>query len=293
MVKRRTKARGRQRLQAITLCISTAMVLILLGMVVLSVLTARNISSYVKENLVVTMLLEQDMTHSEAQQLCAKLRKRPYIRKLEYVSKEQALKEQTKALGGDPTEFTGGVNPYLASVDLTLCADCANNDSLKWITAELRKYPKVSEITYQKDLVEQVNRTLTKISIGLLVLAVLLTIVSFSLINNTVRLGIYARRFSIHTMTLVGASWSFISKPFVRQAVGVGLVAAILANGVLAACLWALYNYEPDILTVLNWQEMAFTAAAVFLFGMLITSLCACIAVNKFLRMKAGDLYKI
>lgn len=293
MVKKRSKARSRQGLQAVTLCISTALVLILLGVVVLSVLTARNTSAYVKENLVITMLLEQDMTTPEAKRLCTKLDKRPYIKHLQFVSKEQALREQTKALGSDPTEFTGGVNPFLASVELTLHADYANNDSLRWISAELRKYPKVSEITYQKDLVESVNRTLAKVSIALLVLAVLLTIVSFSLINNTVRLGIYARRFTIHTMKLVGASWGFIRRPFVRQAVGIGLLAALLACLALGGCVWALYNYEPDILTVLTWQVMAVTGATVFLFGIIITALCAGISVNKFLRMKAGDLYKI
>lgn len=293
MVKKRSKARSRQGLQAVTLCISTALVLILLGVVVLSVLTARNTSAYVKENLVITMLLEQDMTTPEAKRLCTKLDKRPYIKHLQFVSKEQALREQTKALGSDPTEFTGGVNPFLASVELTLHADYANNDSLRWISAELRKHPKVSEITYQKDLVESVNRTLAKVSIALLVLAVLLTIVSFSLINNTVRLGIYARRFTIHTMKLVGASWGFIRRPFVRQAVGIGLLAALLACLALGGCVWALYNYEPDILTVLTWQVMAVTGATVFLFGIIITALCAGISVNKFLRMKAGDLYKI
>ncbi len=293
MVKKRSKARSRQGLQAVTLCISTALVLILLGVVVLSVLTARNTSAYVKENLVVTMLLEQDITTPEAKRLCTKLDKRPYIKHLQFVSKEQALREQTKALGSDPTEFTGGVNPFLASVELTLHADYANNDSLRWISAELRKYPKVSEITYQKDLVESVNRTLAKVSIALLVLAVLLTFVSFSLINNTVRLGIYARRFTIHTMKLVGASWGFIRRPFVRQAVGIGLLAALLACMALGGCVWALYNYEPDILTVLTWQVMAVTGATVFLFGIIITAFCAGISVNKFLRMKAGDLYKI
>lgn len=293
MVKKRSKARSRQGLQAVTLCISTALVLILLGVVVLSVLTARNTSAYVKENLVITMLLEQDMTTPEAKRLCTKLDKRPYIKHLQFVSKEQALREQTKALGSDPTEFTGGVNPFLASVELTLHADYANNDSLRWISAELRKYPKVSEITYQKDLVESVNRTLAKVSIALLVLAVLLTFVSFSLINNTVRLGIYARRFTIHTMKLVGASWGFIRRPFVRQAVGIGLLAALLACMALGGCVWALYNYEPDILTVLTWQVMAVTGATVFLFGIIITAFCAGISVNRFLRMKAGDLYKI
>ena len=192
-------------MQVVTLCISTAMVLVLLGLVVMSVFTARNLSSVVKENLVVTMVLEQDMTNPEAQQICRKLNARPYINHLEYISKELALKEGTKDLGVDPLEFAG-VNPFLSSIDVTLKADYANTDSLRWITKELEAYPKVSEVNYQHDLIEQVNRNIAKIGIVLLALAVLLTFISFSLISNTVRLGIYARRFSIHTMKLVGAS---------------------------------------------------------------------------------------
>lgn len=292
MGKKRKKAGGRTGLQVVTLCISTAMVLVLLGLVVMSVFTARNLSSVVKENLVVTMVLEQDMTNPEAQQICRKLNARPYINHLEYISKERALKEGTKDLGVDPLEFAG-VNPFLSSIDVTLKADYANTDSLRWITKELEAYPKVSEVNYQHDLIEQVNRNIAKIGIVLLALAVLLTFISFSLISNTVRLGIYARRFSIHTMKLVGASWGFIRGPFVRRAVVVGLVAALLACIVLGSTVYGLYHYEPEILSVLTWEVMLITGVSVFLFGIIITALCANISVNKFLKMKAGELYKI
>ena len=172
-------------------------------------------------------------------------------------------------------------------------SDYANSDSLTWIAAELKKYPKVSEINYQRDLIDSVNRNLAKIGLGMLVLAILLTFVSFTLINNTVKLDIYARRFSIHTMKLVGASWSFIRGPFIRRAVFTGLLAALLAIVVLGGGIYALYRYEPEILKVVTWREMAITAGAVVLFGIIITALCANISVNKFLKMKAGELYNI
>lgn len=292
MGKKRKTSRNRHGLQVITLCISTAMVLVLLGMVVFSVLTARNLSTYVKENLVVTMMLQDNITNSEAQQLCNKIHNRPYINKITYISKEAALKEQTEAMGTDPSEFIG-TNPFLASIELQLKGDYANTDSLKWITKELKKYPKVGNITYQQALVNSVNDNLQKISLVLLVLAILLTFVSFSLINNTVRLGIYARRFSIHTMKLVGASWNFIRYPFVMRAIVVGLIAAFVAIIVLGTCLYALYSYEPGILTVVTWEVVAITAISVFLFGIIITAICSSLSVNKFLKMKAGDLYKI
>ena len=292
MVKKQKKARVRHGLQGVTLCISTALVLILLGMVVFSVLSARNLSAYVKENLTVTMMLGEDITDTEARQLCGELRKQDYISHITYISKEQALKEQTEAMGTDPSEFLG-MNPFVASVELQLKAQYANTDSLRWIAKNLKSDKRVTDITYPQDLMDSVNRNLNKINLVLLVLAVLLTCVSFSLINNTVRLGMYARRFTIHTMKLVGASWGFIRRPFVRNAIGIGVLAAVIADAALAAGIYVLYSYEPGVMTVVTWQVMAMTGASVFLFGVLITLLCAYVSVNKFLRMKAGDLYKI
>lgn len=241
----------------------------------------------------VQLILENDMTNPEAQKICADIRKRPYIKRLDYISKEQALKEITATMGSDPSEFTDGENPCPASIEVTLRSDYANNDSLTWITDELKKYPKINQINYQKELIDSVNRNLAKMGLVMLVLAILLTIVSFSLINNTVRLDIYARRFSIRTMKLVGASWSFIRRPFVNRAIWIGLIAGLIANIVLAACVYGLYVSEPDILSVVTWRDMAITAAVVFLFGVIITAICAHVSVNRFLRMKAGELYNI
>lgn len=292
MGKKRNNTGIRHGLQGITLCISTALVLILLGMVVFSVLTAHNLSAYVKENLTVTMMLGEDMTNPEAHKLCAELKKKTYISHVTYISKEQALKEQTAAMGTDPSEFLG-TNPFVASIELQLAAQYANTDSLKWISKDLKQNTKVTDITWPQDLMDSVNHNLRRINLVLLVLAVLLTCVSFSLINNTVRLGIYARRFTIHTMKLVGASWGFIRRPFLCNAVGLGLLAAAIATAVLGSGVYALYAYAPGVLTVITWDVMAITAGSVFLFGILITMLCAYFSVNKFLKMKAGDLYKI
>ena len=290
--KNRKKARSRRGLQVVTLCISTTMVLILLGMVVFFVLSARNLSAHMKENLTVTVMLKDSVSVNDAHRFCRDLYHRPYSHDIDYISKEQAQREQVKELGSDPTEFLG-FNPFPATLEIRLKADYANRDSLKWIVKELKKDERVSDLAYMEDLMNQVNKNLSRISVILLALAVLLTFVSFSLISNTVRLSIYANRFVIHTMKLVGASWGFIRKPFLRQAVLVGVIAAVLANGVLGAGVYALYLAEPGILDVVTWEVLSITGAAVLAFGIVITALCAWLAVNKFLRMKAQELYKI
>ncbi len=274
------------------MCISTAMVLVLVGIVVFSVMTARNLSEYVKENFVITLTLEDDMTRPETKALTSSLEKKNYISRLDFISKEQALKEQTAAMGTDPTEFIGA-NPFMASIELHLTGEYANSDSLKWIQKEIRKYPKISDVTYQRDLMDSVNSNLRKTNIVLLVLAFLLTCISFTLINNTVRLGVYARRFNIHTMKLVGASWGFIRAPFVRQGLGVGLLSAVIADIILACCVYVMYTYQPNILTIVTWDVLIVTGAVVIVFGLLLTWLCTTVSVNRFLKMKASQLYNI
>ena len=293
LMKRRKKYAGNRRgVQLVTLCISTAMVLVLLGLVVFSVQTSRNLSQWVKENLTVTVMLSDDVSVNGAKLLCRDLYHRPYSRNIDYISKEQALKEQTEAMGSDPSEFLG-VNPFPATLELQLKSDYANRDSLKWIAKELQNNPKVTDVAYQVDLMDSVNRNLTKVNLLLLGLAVLLTFVSFTLINNTVRLSVYSRRFIIHTMKLVGASWSFIRKPFMKQALIVGIIAALIAIAALGGLVYGLYYYEPNIMTVITWRELVITGVAVLLFGIIITAACSYISVNKFLRMSAGELYKI
>lgn len=293
MGRKPNKKKGTPRLQSITLCISTAMVLVLLGLVVLSVLSAHKLSKYFREHLVVTVMLDDDMSETEALQFCGRLEQLPAVNALTYISKEQALKEGTEALGTDPTEFTEGVNPFPSLVELTMKANYANNDSLEVVAKQLKTYPKVSEVRYQQDLIDQINRNLAKVSVVLLILAALLTFVSFALINNTVRLGIYARRFNIHTMKLVGASWSFIRKPFLRQAVYIGVVASVMAWMVLGTFVYVWSTHQPELTTIVTGRVMAVTFVVVAFFGIAITTICSGISVNKFLWMKAGELYKI
>lgn len=292
MKRRKEKTGRRQGVQLMTLCISTSMVLVLLGLVVFSVQTSRNLSHWVKENLTVTVVLNDEVSVGDAKRFQQDLVRRPFSKDVLYISREQALKEQTDAMGSDPSEFLG-MNPFPATLELQLHSDYANADSLAWISDELRKNQEVTDVAYQVDLMDSVNRNLAKLNILLLVLAVLLTFISFSLINNTVRLSVYSRRFLIHTMKLVGASWGFIRRPFMRQGALVGVIAALIAIIVLGGGIYALYYYEPNILAIITWRELVITALAVLVFGLVITLTCSYISVNRFLRMPAGELYKI
>ena len=203
-------------MQFITAGISTTMVLFLLGLVVFFVLTANNLSVYIRENIAFSAILDDGMKETSIIKLQESLNKKNYVKQTTYISKEQALKEQTEAMGTDPTEFIGH-NPFNASIEIKLNAGYTNPDSIKWIEKELMANKNILEINYPQNLLDSVNKNLQKISLFLLGLAVLLSLISFSLINNTIRLTIYSKRFLIHTMKLVGASWGFIRKPFITR----------------------------------------------------------------------------
>ncbi len=279
-------------MQFITSSISTMLVLLLLGMVVFFVLSANNLSTYVRENIGLTVLVSDDMKQPEALKFQRELNEKAYVKESQYISKEQALKEQTEAMGTDPAEFLG-YNPFTASIEIKLNAVYANSDSIAWIEKEILENKKVMEVSYPQDLLDSVNRNLQKVSLFLLGLAALLTLISFALINNTIRLAIYAKRFLIHTMKLVGASWSFIRKPFLIRNLWIGVLAAVMADAVLMTMAYMLVKYEPQLVEIITAQTMLVVMLSVLAFGVLITWMCAYISINKYLRMKASTLYYI
>lgn len=279
-------------MQFITSSISTTLVLLLLGMVVFFVLSANNLSTYVRENIGFTILVSDDMKKVEALKFQKTLNEKAYVKESTYISKEQALKEQTEAMGTDPAEFLG-YNPFTASIEIKLNAAYANSDSIAWIEKEILANKKVMEVNYPQDLIDSVNRNIQRISLFLLGLAGLLTLISFALINNTIRLAIYSKRFLIHTMKLVGASWGFIRRPFLLRNMWIGILAGLLADAILIGLASMLVKYEPQLIDIITPTTLLIVLALVFVFGLAITSMCAYISINKYLRMKAGALYYI
>lgn len=279
-------------MQFVTATISTTMVLLLLGMVLFFVLCSNNLSTYVKENLVFSIIISDDMKENDILALQRRLDAQPFVRTSAYISKKQALKEYSEAMGTDPQEFLG-FNPLKASIQINLHSDYANTDSLAVIEQQIKENTDIHEINYQRELIDAVNKNIARISLMLLALAAVLTLISFALINNTIRLTIYSQRFLIHTMKLVGATWGFIRRPFLRRNFWIGLCSSLLADGVLwgVAC-WVL-SRQPELVSVISVRVMVLVSIGVLLFGILITWLCAYFSINKFLKMKATTLYYI
>ena len=278
--------------QFFTTWLSTTLVLVLLGIIVTFVLVARSLSDYVRENINVTVLLEDDLDTARVKDITKQIELKPYARTVEYISQEQALKTLQEELGDNPEEFLG-YNPLTASFEIKITADYANNDSLALVAEQLQKEDFVVDVLYEKELTAAVNRNLQRLSLILLIVASVFTYISFQLINNTVSLTIFARRFSINTMKLVGASWAFICRPFIQRALLLGVIAAVSASALLFFGIHSLKQYEPEITTVVTYQTLAIVGAAVFCFGILITTLCTYVSLRRYLRMSSNELYHI
>lgn len=279
-------------MQFITSSISTTLVLLLLGLVVFFVLAANNLSVYVRENINFSVLISDDMKETDILKLQKRLNNEPFVKETEYISKKQALKEQTEAMGTDPQEFLG-YNPFTASIEIKLHSDYANSDSIAKIEKLIKRNTNIQDVLYQKDLIDAVNENIRNISLVLLALAVMLTFISVALINNTIRLAIYSKRFLIHTMKLVGASWGFIRRPFLKRNIWSGVLAAFIADTILMGAAYWLVSYEPELIRVITPEVMLLVSGAVLVFGVVITFLCAYLSINKYLRMKASTLYYV
>lgn len=271
-------------------CISTTLVLLLLGMVVFAVTAGDKLGRIMREEFSIGLLLDDATTPREAYEVQQMLRTSGYVRKLSYTSKEKAAKEQAEALGADPTEFLEH-NPMPASFDVRLVADYANEDSLKKILPRWQAHPRVVEVLYPQTLIADVNTNIRNISAVLLVVAGLLLIVSVSLINNMLRLSIYARRMQIHTMKLVGARHSFIRKPFLWQAFWIGFIAAIIASAVMLGGMYMLHSWDVSMQRIITIDVAIITIAAIVIVSLLITQVSAYCAVNKHLAQRGNAVY--
>lgn len=277
--------------QFLTSTISTTMVLLLLGVLVIFMLTAREIRDYVHQDLSVTVVMADGTTPVEAHAIENEISEKPYIHHINYISSEQALEEQVEAMGIDPRELLDK-NPFSISMELKLKANYVCSDSLKWIVDELKEKEEIIDVIYQKELVETLNRNLNTITIVLLVITAMLSIISISLINNTVHLSVYSHRFLINNMKLVGARWGFIRRPFLMRSLGMGLIATIIADGILVSMIHWMIRYDHGLAQFIPERNIIIMAVSVLAFAIVITLACTYISVTRFLRMSEKNLYK-
>ena len=221
----------------LTSTISISLVLFLIGLTCLLLLTAHDIGVNVKENIKLSILLDDSIEPDYTKRIERYLQAAPYTKSVEYISKDEALKELVATLGEDPQEFLG-YNPLLASFEVRLKAPYASSDSINLIETKLKTFDYINQVAYQRDMANLVNDNVRRISAVLLGVAVVLLFISIALINNTIRLATYSNRFIINTMKLVGATPWFIRKPYIRRSIRNGVIAALLAIGYLAAMLY-------------------------------------------------------
>jgi cell division transport system permease protein len=283
-------AKRRLKTSSITVVVSLALVLFMLGLLGLVVLNASKLSSHIKENIGFQVILKDTATSAQIDALQQEISASVFAKSVNHITKEQAAEKLKEDLGEDFVSFLG-YNPLLSSLDVKLNADYANADTLAGIEKNLLQKPFVKEVVYHKDMIKQVNENAKVVSLYILIFSGLLLIVAIALINNTIRLSIYSQRFLIRTMYLVGATRAFISKPFIFRGIRQGIIAGILAGALLAGFLVVSTNYIPDLLQLQDENMLAVLFGGIVLLGIFISSVSALFSVMRYLRLKTSDLY--
>ena len=285
-----TAAARKLRSSYFTTTISIALVLFLLGMIGLLLLNANRVSSYVKENLCLTITFAPDTRDAEIRQIEKQLLATPQVKSVRYIDKDEAAREMEANLGENFIEMLDE-NPLLPSMEVKLFAQYANEEGMEALAESVRAYKPVRDVNFEKDVVNLIHENVRKISLVFLVFSVLMLLVAITLINNTVRLMVYSKRFLIRTMQLVGATSSFIRRPFVATAVIQGLVGGFVANAMLASVVFFSARELPGIIGFNNTYYLALLFFVVFLTGVLLTVVSTITSVNRYLNLRTADLY--
>ncbi len=270
--------------------ISISLVLLLVGVASLLLVNARSVSDYFKENMQVTVMLKPDVSDEEAVGFQSVLEEMRFIRSTEYVSREQGTEEMAELLGEDFLDVFDST-PIPVSVDVTLDADYVSRDSLEVVRKEISASPLVDEVVYQMSLVEALNANLSKISSVLAIFIALMLFISFVLINNTVRLSVFDKRFTIHTMKMVGATRGFIRAPFMLQSMFQGLFSAIIAILMLLAILFFIRNGFAQLFEIFRLDLLLVVMGIVTASGIIICMGSTWLTVNKLVSLNKDELY--
>ena len=270
--------------------ISISLVLLLVGVASMLLVNAKGVSDYFKENMQVSVMMKQDVSEEDALKYMDGLGKEVFIKNMDFISKEEGQQEMARLLGEDFLDVFE-TSPIPASINVTLDADYVSSDSLEVVKGKIASSRLVEEVVYQTSLVDALNANLSKISLILAVFIGLMLFISFVLINNTVRLNVFARRFTIHTMKLVGATRSFIRAPFLVQAVFQGLFSAFIAIIVLVGLLYFVRSEFVQLFEIFRLELLLLVIGIVIVSGVVICMLSTWFVVNKLVSLKKDELY--
>lgn len=271
---------------------SITLVLFLLGVFALLMMHAQNLSNHLKENIGFEVVMNSNVKEANILKLQKELDAMPAVKSTEYITKEEAIRRLSEDLGEDFLQWLGNEeNPLLPSIDVRFNADWANNDSLNIIQSQLLKNKNVKEIYYQKSLVNLINQNVNRIGIALMITSLILLIIAITLIRNTIRLSIYSKRFLVRSMQLVGATPSYIRRPFIRRGIMQGFFGALMADAFLTLLLYGLNKRLPELTFVQDYTIIIGIFGGIILLGLLLGGLSTRIALRKYLHADVDRLY--
>jgi cell division transport system permease protein len=274
----------------VTLVVSVSLVLFLLGILGMVLINARQLSDYFRESLSFTIMLKEDAREADIRMLQKELDARPYVKQTEYVSKDAAAVKLTEELGEDFLDFLG-YNPLMPTIDVYLLADYTHPDSVIKLEKAITEYPVVDEVYYQESILNLINDNVRKITLFLLIISALLFLIAMTIINNTIRLSIYSKRFLINTMQLIGANRSFIRKPFIFRSLFFGFLAALIAIGLLMGLMYLIEKEFFTLFTYENINLFLLLCLALAVAGVVINAVSTFFAVNRYLGIHEDKLY--
>jgi len=283
-------SKSKARTSSVSTVVGIALVLFMLGSLLFVVLNAKKLSDHVKESFRVQVFLKEDAKDADILKFKKLLEAEPYVVETEYITKEDAVKLMEAEIGENFVEFLG-FNPLQASLDVHLEAEYAHSDSLIWIEEAILANPRVKEVVYQPDLIDLINQNIRKISMVVLGFSILLLIIAIALINNTIRLSVFSKRFLIRSMQLVGATRSFIMRPFIWQGIVNGIWAAIIALVLIVGVLYFVKSELPELMSIQDIESLVELFGLVVLLGIFISVISTIFAVNKYIRSDLGKLY--
>ncbi|MGM0565687.1 MAG: cell division protein FtsX [Bacteroidota bacterium] len=275
----------------ITTLMSITMVLFVLGVLATIILHAQKVSEYVRENIGFTITMNNDVDEMEVIRFKKRLEVRDFVKHAKHTSVEEAAEDLKQELGEDFIGFLG-YNPLSPTIDVRLHAAYARSDSLKRIEQNLMRNSAVKEVSYQESMVQTINDNIEKLSIILMIFSVLLMLIAFALINNTIRLAVYSRRFLIRTMQLVGATQGFIRRPFLKQGLFYGFFGALITILLMGALIFMAQSRIPEILDLSHMDVYGIIAGGVLVAGLFISWISTYFAVRKYLNIKNDKLYQ-